>query len=227
MFYKKVCGVAAGLFLLCGVAQAQVYSGDVYVGVNYVALDYEYEGGDFRRGDTRRRSTGDIELDVLQRWNAADYSLKSLYGKIGKFINENISAELRVGLGIGDDSADITTTIEEDKNTAHRGETVTYPKRTRELKHFYGGYIRAGASVNESFYPYLIGGYTSAKFEWEFERPVEGFDVESHSESSFSWGVGADIYGASNAAINIEFMNYLDKDNIKMDGVSIGYIAKF
>ena len=84
MLYKKICGIAAGLFLLCGVAstQSQAAAGDQYGGFGYAAVDY---------------SVGNSQETV-------DYSLGVLYGKYGTWFTDNVAGEFRLGFGVSDDT---------------------------------------------------------------------------------------------------------------------------
>ena len=52
MLYKKICGIAAGLLLVCSVAstQSQAAEGDKYFGIGYSALDYTIDDVDVSVG---------------------------------------------------------------------------------------------------------------------------------------------------------------------------------
>ena len=182
MFYKKICGIAAGLFLVCSVAstQSQAAEGDNYGGFGYAAVDY---------------SAG-----------SEDYSLGVLYGKVGTWFTDNVAGEFRLGFGIADD------TVVDDV--------------TLNLDNIVGGYIRAGASSDSPFAPYVIGGYTRAKASLE----GGGFDV-SDSDTDISFGVGVDIATSGGSNINVEYMNYYDEeeDGISTEVTAIGimWVTKF
>lgn len=89
------------------------------------------------------------------------------------------------------------------------------------MKHYYGAYLRAGVPVTDGFYPYAIAGYTKAKVE------VSDFGVTaSDSESDFSYGLGADFSVSKNVDITLEFMRYLDKDGVEIDGIGLGFKAR-
>jgi len=133
-----------------------------------------------------------------------DASLNVLLGKLGTKFNDNFAAEVRVGFGLGDDTVDVF------------GYDVTI-----KLKNFYGVYLKAGVPVNETFYPYAVLGYTRG----ELEASVMGFTV-SESESYTSFGLGAD-FNFEGFTLNVEYLNYLDKDEAEISGVSIGFSKSF
>ena len=134
-----------------------------------------------------------------------DASVTALYGRIGTNWNENFSGELRVGFGIGDDTVDIL------------GEDVDI-----ELNNFFGAYIKGGAQVNEVFYPYAIVGFTRG----EAEASVLGFSV-TESETDVSFGLGADFNVSESLTLNLEYMNYFDKDSAELSGFSLGFTSAF
>jgi opacity protein-like surface antigen len=87
----------------------------------------------------------------------------------------------------------------------------------------YGAYIRGGIPVSESFFPYVVLGYTRG----EVTASVDGFGSFSESENDTSFGLGVDFDISQNVIINAEYMNYLDKDGTEIDGFSIGLVGKF
>lgn len=127
-----------------------------------------------------------------------DADVMTLDGKIGTYFNENFSGEFRLGLGVQDDTV--------------FGEDV-------ELENYYGAYIRAGIPVSDGFYPYAIAGYSNMKVG------VSGGG--SDSESDFSYGVGADMAITNDVDFTVEYMRYLDKDGVEIDGIGLGFKFKF
>lgn len=145
-------------------------------------------------------------LDYSEEDIDDDASLTAIVGRLGTSFNENFSGEIRLGIGVGDDDVDV---FGFDADV--------------ELDNMYGAYIRGGIAVTESFYPYAIVGYTHGKVT----ASVSGFGSESESESDVSFGVGADVNVTESIIVNIEYMNYLDKDGAEIDGFSIGIASKF
>jgi opacity protein-like surface antigen len=83
-------------------------------------------------------------------------------------------------------------------------------------------YLRGGFPVNETLYPYAVLGYTRGKIKASY-----GGDSISSSESDTSFGLGVDIKLNEKAAINLEYLNYIDKDGAVLDGFSIGISSTF
>ena len=135
-----------------------------------------------------------------------DASLTAIYGRFGAQLNENISIETRLGFGVGDDDVQY---LGVDINT--------------ELDSVFGVYARAGAPVSESFYPYVIAGFTRG----EATASIEGFISESESQTDMSYGVGADIGSSDTFLVNVEYMNWFDKDGTEISGFSLGFTRKF
>ena len=135
-----------------------------------------------------------------------DASLTAIYGRFGAQLNENISIETRLGFGVGDDDVQY---LGVDINT--------------ELDSVFGVYARAGAPVSESFYPYIIAGFTRG----EATASIEGFGAESESQTDMSYGVGADIGSSDTFLVNVEYMNWFDKDGTEISGFSFGFTRKF
>ncbi|WP_319782238.1 porin family protein [Oceanisphaera sp. IT1-181] len=82
--------------------------------------------------------------------------------------------------------------------------------------------MRGTLPVADVFYPYAILGYTRA--ELEEKSPGKS---EKSSNDDISFGIGADIRLNSNTDLNLEYMNYLDKDDVAIDGFSVGVTYRF
>lgn len=135
-----------------------------------------------------------------------DASLNALGGRIGRHFNENFSGEIRAGFGVGDNSVSVISTDVD-----------------LEINHFFGAYVRGGFQLGPSAYPYAILGYTRG----EVEASISGFGSETESESDVSFGVGVDLQITENVYLNIEYMNYLDKDDAEVDGFLVGFSRRF
>lgn len=133
--------------------------------------------------------------------DSEDVTLNAIYGRFGASFNENISAEARLGLGVGDDDL--------------------YGAKA-ELDNFYGVYVRGGIPAGEFFYPYAVLGFTKGKASLS----AEGFSI-SESESDLSYGVGADFKVSESLKVNAEYVSYLDKDELELNGFSIGVSFSF
>lgn len=141
--------------------------------------------------------------------DADEVTLNAVYGRFGAFFNENISAEARLGLGVGDDS------------TNYEGFDVK-----AELDNYYGIYLRGGIPAGEVFYPYAVLGYTKAKVTATASAFGQSASA-SESDSDLSYGVGADFAVTESLKINAEYMSYLDKDESELTGFSVGVAFSF
>ena len=145
-------------------------------------------------------------LDFSDNEISDSASLNAIFGRLGMQFNENIAAELRLGIGIGDDTLDIF------------GFDATV-----ELDTLYGFYLKGGVPVSDAFYPYAVLGYSRG----EATASVPGFGSDSSSESDFSYGLGVDFIVTDYVSVNLEYMNYLDKDGSEIDGFAIGFTVKY
>ena len=159
---------------------SNLYANDIYSGAHFSSIDINYS-------------------EISAGTNFTVFS-----GRIGKRWNKNISSELRLGFGVGDDMI---------------GDYIF------KVRNLFGAYLKAGIPVSYNFYPYVIIGQTRGKFSkfdiWDGEVLVE-------SDSGASFGAGAD-YNISNASsLNIEFLKYMDLDDkTDLSGLSIGLAKKF
>ncbi len=149
---------------------------------------------------------GFVFLDYSEEGVDEDLSLTAIYGRIGSQFNENFSGEIRAGFGVGDDSVDIL------------GIDVDL-----ELDTFFGAYLRGGIPVSETFSPYAVVGFTRG----ELTASASGFGSESESETDVSFGLGADITANDDVVLNLEYMNYLDKDGVEIDGFAFSVVTTF
>jgi opacity protein-like surface antigen len=85
---------------------------------------------------------------------------------------------------------------------------------------FMGVYLKYASTTTGKVSPYAILGYTHAKAE----ASALGVTV-SASESEISFGVGVDFGLSEETSLNIEYMNFLDKSIVSVDGISVGFRA--
>lgn len=145
-------------------------------------------------------------LDVSVDGVSDEASLTAVYGRLGTAFNDNFSGEIRAGLGVGDDTVDVF------------GTDVDV-----ELDNMFGAYFRGGVQVGPAIFPYAIVGYTRGKAT----ASASGFGSRSETASDASFGLGADFNLTDNLLINVEYMNYFDKDNAEIDGFSVGLASHF
>jgi len=136
-----------------------------------------------------------------------DAPLTSAYVRAGKHYTENFSAEVRLGVGLGDDEYQF--------DGLDTGLKLS-------IREFYGAYLRGGVQVAERFYPYAVVGYSQATFE----LGDESFSVHENF-GGVSYGAGVDVGVKQDLSANIEYMHYFDTVGIELTGFSVGLTKSF
>jgi opacity protein-like surface antigen len=171
-------------------ASCVAYSGDAYIAASLGFMDFEEVA----------------QVDALPP-TKFDSSINSLNVRLGKSYTENFSAEVRLGLGLGDD------TVETDGMA--NGDHL-------EMREMNGVYARGGMQLEGRFYPYIIVGYSQAKLE----ASGIGFDIDGDF-GGFSYGLGIDVDMNNDVKGNIEYMSYFDTVGIEVAGFSVGLSKLF
>lgn len=134
-----------------------------------------------------------------------DASITILTGRLGRKINDYLSAEVRVAFGAGSDSV-----------------TALGQEVDVELNRMYGIYVRGGFPGSDNFYPYIVLGFSNNKVT----ASVNGFSL-SGTESDNSYGIGAEFELGKDQMFNVEYMSYLKESGVEIRGLSIGFINYF
>lgn len=166
--------------LMAGNALAEDSYPKGYGGIGYLLAEYEEEGVD----------------DELQ--------VGALFGQVGVKVNPYVAGELRLGIGVADDTAEVY------------GVPVNM-----ELKTIAGIYAKAGLPNQTPIYPYIVAGVSSIELEASASSGNRSASV-SDSGSDVSYGVGANIELTDRFAANVEYMQYYDKDGVELSGLSFG-----
>ena len=133
----------------------------------------------------------------------------ALIGRFGKNINDGFALEGRLGFGLQDD------------NLNYLGVDVSL-----ELDNLFGVYGVGHVNLSESSSLYGLIGVTQA--ELSVTASAFGFSAsKSESDSGLSLGVGANIGISNNAALNVEYMQYLSKSDYDLNAISFGVVFKF
>ncbi len=176
----------AALSVASSVSHAQVMSEmNVYAGANVAFLNASREW-----------------LGVFED----EGSVMSIHGRLGTFINPNLSAELRLGAGLGDD------------NIEFNGQDSSI-----QVGNYYGIYARGGLPVTDMFYPYAVIGYTRATTEIDILGTGEG---PTSTVDDISYGIGTDIRFGQGFAANLEYIVLLDADT-EISGFTVGLSKTF
>lgn len=158
------------------------YAPDAYIGINLSAVDVSEQGFE-------------------------DAEVGAIYGRLGKQYSPYLSAEFRLGFGLGNDrlvdpflGADIEFQVQE----------------------FYGAYVRLGIPSGERFYPYLLVGYT----QLGLEQTIRGITTDNKVDD-ISYGIGADWALRPHVQTSLELVRYADKQGSILTALSLGFAKAF
>ena len=132
--------------------------------------------------------------------------------RVGTSADEGYGYEFRIGTGLSDDGLT---------------ETLPFPfgvtSADLEIDYIFGVYLLAEAPVGAGSI-YGILGFTQAEFTLEVDSQFLGPGSASEDESDISFGFGANFGVSDKVKINIEFMQYLDKDDADASAISLGLL---
>lgn len=89
-----------------------------------------------------------------------------------------------------------------------------------DLDRMYGFYLRGTLPTEMMFSPYVIAGYTNAKLEFDGESARD-------SEDDASWGGGVSLSLDSPLSLDVEWVNYVNKDGFDIEGFNLGLKYRF
>jgi outer membrane immunogenic protein len=142
-----------------------------------------------------------------------DFEPTAVIARFGREINPNFAVEGRLGIGLDDDTQFVPELCE-------CGVDVEF-----EIDSIFGIYAKGSIHPSDWLSLYGLVGGSRVKVT----AGLAGFSstAESDDENSLSYGAGVDIGFSRSAAVNIEYMRYLDKDNFSLDMASIGLTFRF
>jgi opacity protein-like surface antigen len=153
-------------------------TGDNYAGGQYAITTYHNDTG-----------TEDADMGVLMF-------------RLGKEINPNLSVEGRLGIGIADDTAGITTL---------------------ETDSILGIYAIGRLPVSKDFDVYGVLGYTRI----ELTLTISGLGSVSSDDTDISYGLGGEFRVDDKWSVNLEYMNYYDEGIEEVTALSLGANYRF
>lgn len=128
------------------------------------------------------------------------------------YINPD-AATLRVGGESGPLGLEVRGSVGLDSDTKNG---IKY-----KMDNMYGGYLKLSAPVATNVRPYIIGGYTKVKSTAHVDRGLVTVKKSDTSDGG-SWGAGLDLAVSDSLALNLEYMRYLNQDNMELSGISLG-----
>ena len=145
--------------------------------------------------------------------NDGDLELHAITVTYGTVLSESVSGELRFGLGVDDQTYNEYTGYD------------YYDVGVVEIDYSLGAYLKFSPASGEII-PYAIFGLTKLKANSEGYTYRDGYygvsDINyyssSVSEDDISLGLGIDFANG----FNIEYMQYIDKGGLELNGLSLG-----
>lgn len=140
---------------------------------------------------------------------------------IGKDLTENFAIEGMIGTSL----SDAEYSYNEPNYTENRELSVSTAL---------GIYAVAKANMTEKAQVYAKVGFTKFEVEgkstWVYDNGTyrdTGSDKSDSDDDDMSFGLGARVNVTENGAINLEYMNWYDKDGGKIDGFGVSYVMNF
>lgn len=131
--------------------------------------------------------------------------------RIGSMGENGVGFEGRVGMGLSDDDISEFDPFLGDISLELEVDTV--------LGLYLVAQTRSGAASL-----YGIIGFTQVDFSIEVDGGILGSASDSDDESDLSYGFGVNFDVSDQASINVEFMQYLDKDDFEASAISVGVL---
>jgi hypothetical protein len=156
--------------------------------------------------DAYEKVTADEFGDAIEPFTV-ETKLTALNARLGKHYGEYFAAEVRLGVGLGDDVIQIDGV-----------DTIA----NLEIRDMYGIYARAGARIAERFYPYALIGYSHANLEGSIDQ----FTAEGDF-GGVSYGIGLDVQIKRDLSANLEYISYFDSLGLELSGFSLGLSRAF
>ena len=138
-----------------------------------------------------------VNLMKIDRGAVSDAELTALTLRGGMVLHELVSAELRLGAGLSDDS---------------------YRNIDVENDFFYGAYARLTPPLEGPLQPYLIGGYGYV------ENEING---TTQRDDGSSYGGGFDLGVGQHSTLNVEYLRLVDNDFGKQELIGLGVNYSF
>ncbi len=132
-----------------------------------------------------------------------------LIGRAGSNLNQYVSIEGRLGIGLSDDTITVT-------------DGVTTASVTVELDTLIGLYGAGRVPLGKSSSLYALVGLTQVNATVSAPAAGPGFAPVSDDEADVSYGIGADIGILYNLYVNVEYVQYIDKSDFDFSAVALG-----
>jgi opacity protein-like surface antigen len=136
-------------------------------------------------------------------------SPKAIRGIVGYELTPNITVEGMIAIGMGNVDVD------------DKGKTI--PLATYKVQNILGLYIKPKFKVVGGLEVFVRAGL--ARTQREFDIPK--YDPISDNELNFSYGAGLRYSINPTASLNVDYMQYLNKVGLEINGLTVGIGMKF
>lgn len=168
-------------------------------------------GAFFLAQQAQAASTGDNYFEIgygqlsYKEAGFGNLSPSVIKGTLGTVVSEGFAIEGFVATGVSDDSI------------RYLGVPVTL-----SINHAFGVYARPFLKVGESAELFARAGF----FRGKLTASANGYHFGT-SGGDFSYGVGAAFNVSNNVQLTVDYMQYYDKENIKISGAGLGVKVAF
>lgn len=192
---QKITSVLACTATILAVSQTAVAgsTGDTYIGMGFSQLTYSENG-------------------------FPDFNPTMLGFRAGYYVNDNFSVEGRLGMGIGDDTNNVSVFIP-GSGTTFTGDIAV------EVDRIMGIYAVGHLPASDSFGAYGFFGFNNADITATATSGGASYSY-SDDDSDIAYGIGAELKLSPASAINLEYGNFYDEDNVTVDAITIGFTTK-
>jgi opacity protein-like surface antigen len=142
-----------------------------------------------------------------------DFNPTVFVGRFGRYFTPNFSVEGRLGLGLQDDTQFLPEF------------GVGGMDATLELDSIIGVYATGHINLTESTSIYGLLGVSRVKGATSVPA-IPGLK-STEDNSGLSYGIGADVGIGNNVALNIEYVQYLDKSDFDLGMLGLGVVFSF
>lgn len=149
-------------------------------------------------------SIGYSQLQYKETNTDRDANLDAVVLRLGQNFSRYFSGEVRAGFGTNGDALD-------DQSS-----------QSLELDRYYGIYTKVGYPIGNVVFPYLTLGYTDTSLDF-----LQGETKTRDGRNGVSYGIGTDFKISERLEINLEYMSYIDKNNLEIRGAQISISAPF
>ena len=160
-----------------------------------------YLGGGFARVN--------FDTDEQIQGDEIDFDPTAFVGRVGYGIADNFAIEGRLGYGFSDDSI----------SRSGSGNVGTI---TVDIDQIAGIYAVSYIPISDAFSLYGITGFTNTEITVTVDvNNVTGFE-DSGDNSGFSYGAGAELGITDEFSGYVEWVRYLDEDDVEVSGLTAG-----